>query len=246
MDSNTSGSGVVGQLGLNDDSSEFNGSEAQIDQALGKLSTIKLVKVIAVNNTGALAAVGFVDIKPMVNLVDGLLGSSMQHGTIFNVPYFRLQGGKNAIIIDPEVGDIGYAAFADRDISSVKETKDFANPGSFRRFSAADALYVGGYLNDVPEQYIQMNSDGVTIADKNGGKLEMKSDGLHYNKPLFIDGTLNISGGINALTGGTYSQSITTSGDVVAGTISLKNHVHIYQRPSSGAVTPTPTAAPTP
>jgi hypothetical protein len=174
-DPSADGSGAIGQQGLTSDGSDFNVHDFMVEQAFGKISTVKLVKVMGVKNTGGLTAVGFVDIKPMVNLVDGLLGSSMQHGTIFNVPYMRMQGGKNAFIMDPEVGDIGFAVIADRDISAAKDAKDFANPGSFRRFSLADAMYIGGVLNATPEQYVQFNSDGVTIVDKNSNKIEMKS-----------------------------------------------------------------------
>ncbi len=46
------------------------------------------------------------------------------------------------------------AIFADHDISSVVATQAQANPGSRRRFSPSDALYVGGFLNQNPTQYI--------------------------------------------------------------------------------------------
>lgn len=215
MGSESDGSGIVGQQGLNSATSEYNQVDFQIDQAFAKISTVKIVKVIAVSNNGGLSPVGNVDVQPLVNLVDGLLGSSMQHGTIFGVPYFRLQGGKNAIIMDPIVGDIGFMVCADRDISSVKNAKSFANPGSFRRFSMADGIYVGGILNGVPEQYIQFNDNGITIADKNGNKIETKSDGVHFNKDIFVNG------------------------------VSFENHVHSYLKPTSGATTPTPTGTPT-
>lgn len=249
MSDKTDGSGVVGQQGLNADTSEFNQVEFQIDQAFGKLSTTKLVKVMKVQNTGGLSAVGFVDVKPMVNLVNGLLGDSMPHGTIYGVPYFRLQGGKNAIICDPEVGDIGFAVFADRDISTVKSTKDFANPGSYRRFSPADAIYIGGVLNDTPEQYIQFNSDGITIADKNSNKIEMKSGGIFFTGPAIFHGyiaaedNIRLTGTIESHTGGTYLGTLTCA-DIVVNGLSFNNHVHSYVRPSSGGVV-TNTAGPT-
>jgi hypothetical protein len=63
---------------------------------------------------------------------------AVEHGVIYSIPYFRLQGGVNAIIIDPEPGDIGMCGFCSRDISVVKNTKKIANPGSYRKYAWAD------------------------------------------------------------------------------------------------------------
>jgi hypothetical protein len=123
---------------------------------------MQVCKVLSVTNDGGVAPVGFVSLQPMVNQLDGY-GNAMPHGEIFNVPYFRLQGGANAIILDPQVGDIGWAGFADRDISSVKATKAQANPGSRRKFSMADAVYMGGILNGTPSQYVAFSSSGISI-----------------------------------------------------------------------------------
>lgn len=236
MSAKTDGTGVVGQEGLNSSASEFNSIEFQIEQAFGKIATTRLVKVMSVESAGELAPVGFVDVKPMVNLVNGLLGDSMQHGIIYGVPYFRLQGGKNAIIIDPVVGDIGFVVVADRDSSIVKQTKTFGNPGSDRRFSLSDGLYVGGVLNDTPEQYIQFNSDGVTIADKNGNKIEMKTGGIFLTcASLVVNGNIQLSGSLQNIGGGTYTGTLYCA-DIVVNSVSFNNHVHNYVRPSTGGV----------
>lgn len=121
-----------------------------------------LVKVMAVTNSGGVSPVGFVDIMPMVGQVDGS-GNAVPHATIYHCPYFRLQGGTNAIIIDPQVGDLGWAGFADRDISSAVANKGPANPGSRRMFDMADAVYWGGMLNGTPTQYIAFSSSGIAI-----------------------------------------------------------------------------------
>ena len=47
--------------------------------------------------------------QPLVNMLDGA-GDATEHGTIFGLHYTRLQGGANAIILDPQVDDIGWAA----------------------------------------------------------------------------------------------------------------------------------------
>lgn len=133
-----------------------------VNQILAEVSTVTLVKVVAVTNNGGVTPVGFVDVQPLVNQVDGA-GNATPHGTVYNLPYFRLQGGTNAIILDPQVGDIGMCGFASRDISSVKSSKGQANPGSGRTFSMADGLYFGGLLNGVPVQYMAFSASGIDI-----------------------------------------------------------------------------------
>lgn len=92
-----------------------------ISGIVNRIQTVTLVQVIAVNATG-IGPVGTVDVQPMVAQLDGS-GKAYAHGVIHNIPYFRLQGGSNAVIIDPEVGDIGMCGFCSRDISSVKVNK---------------------------------------------------------------------------------------------------------------------------
>jgi hypothetical protein len=143
-----------------------NGSANEIDfavrQILARVHTNTLVKVVAVNAPIGLAGMGSVDVQPLVNLVDGA-GNATPQGTIYELLYFRMQGGTNAIIMDPAVGDIGMAGFCSRDISSVKANKAPSNPGSFRRFSMSDGIFFGGMLNGVPSQYIILNSSGVQV-----------------------------------------------------------------------------------
>jgi large exoprotein involved in heme utilization and adhesion len=149
--------------------SEQNGLNFAIQQAMLKLQTALPVRVMAVRNAG-LAPVGQVDIQVLVDMVDGQ-GNTVQHGTISNVPYFRLQGGTNAVIVDPSPGDIGMACFCSRDISAVKSVKDAAPPGSWRSHDFSDALYLGGFLNGTPTSYIQITDGGILVHNTSGVKL---------------------------------------------------------------------------
>lgn len=187
--------GHYGQLGLNDGASQFNVMAAVIATMLGRVRTIVIVKVMAVTNEGGVSAVGFVDVMPLVKQVDGV-GKATSHGTIFNMPYFRVQGGANAVIIDPQVDDLGIAVIADRDSSSVKENKAESTPGSKRRFDLADGVYVGGILNGVPDQYVQFTDGGIKVADKNGNVLNMTSDGIALTGNLTVTGTITSTGEI--------------------------------------------------
>jgi len=141
---------------------EFNNIAFLVQQSLLKMQTATLVRIESCTNNGELNPVGFVDVTPLVNQIDGQ-GNATPHVTIYNVPYLRIQGGTSAIILDPKAGDIGVCVFASRDITKVKSTKKQANPGSWRQYSFSDGLYLGGMLNGTPEQYIQFNATGVTI-----------------------------------------------------------------------------------
>lgn len=141
---------------------EFNALSFLIRQILSEYSTVTLVQVKKVTNTGGVAAVGFVDVQPLVDQQDGF-GNAVPHGMLYNLPYFRIQGGVNAVIIDPVVDDIGFAVFADKDISVVKSTKKRASPGSARRFSMADGIYLGGVLNGTPTNYVQFSGNDITV-----------------------------------------------------------------------------------
>ena len=181
----------IGQLPPSGGTSRFNAMQFLITQMLSKTRTVQVVKVLSVTNSGDVSPVGEVSVQVLVNQMDGL-GNITPHGEVFGIPYFRLQGGKNAVIIDPEVGDIGIICVADRDVSAVKANKGQANPGSYRRFSLSDGFYIGGFLNDTPEQYIQFNADGMKWNDKNGNVIQSDSDGVKINGVLF-DRSQNIS-----------------------------------------------------
>lgn len=182
-----SGSGVgtsdAGQPGYQypeDDSSEFNKISFIVTQALRLVNSATLVQVKKVTNNGEVQSPTLVDVLPLVNLIDGM-GKSQKHDIVHDLPYFRLQGGTNAIICDPKVGDIGIAVFADRDISSVKKNKAQSNPGSWRRFDLADGMYFGSVLGAVPVQYLDFNENGITIADKNGNTITMDDNGVEID-----------------------------------------------------------------
>lgn len=161
----------TGQLRPSSTWGEVNNIGFMVQQAIGKLQTATLVRIEKCTNDGGVSPVGFVDVTPLVNQLDAS-GSPTPHVTIFNVPYLRVQGGRNAIIADPEVGDIGVCVFASRDIAKVKSTKSAANPGSFRQYSFADGLYIGGMLNGSPTQYVQFSADGIVIHSPGEVRLE--------------------------------------------------------------------------
>ena len=155
--------GIFGQEQIASQNNEFNALSFMINQILGRVNVATLVRVDAVNTTGRTSPVGTVDVTPLVNQRAGD-GSLVPHTSIHGVPFMRYQGGANAVICDPKVGDVGMCAFADRDISTVQKTSAQGPPGSLRRFDYADALYLGGWLNTItPERFIVIDDSGISI-----------------------------------------------------------------------------------
>ena len=144
-----------------------------IQQALAKVQTASVVKVIACSNAGGVSPVGTVDVQILVNQINAQ-GVPTGHLPMYSLPYLRMQGGANAVILDPQPGDIGIAVFASRDITNVKSTKAQANPGSYRMHDFSDGMYLGGLLNESPTQYVQFSGSGINIVSpaisaNNGG-----------------------------------------------------------------------------
>ena len=154
-----------------------------IGSMLNRIQTVTLVMVKAVKVTGV-NPVGTVNVQPLVAQLDGD-GNIHPHGIINNIPYFRLQGGSNAVIIDPKVGDIGMCGFCSRDISSVKNSKQPSAPQSYRKFDYADGLFFGGFLNGIPEQYIHFKESSIEVV--------AKEEILLRSPSIKLDGEVNIT-----------------------------------------------------
>jgi hypothetical protein len=150
----------VRQANYTDYSNSYNEMLFVIRQKMAELQTALPVKVVAVkpNNEHT----GFVDVQPLVQQISAD-STVVDHGIIYNVPYFRIQGGINGIIIDPVVGDIGLCDFCSRDISAVKNAKQIAPPASRRMHSFSDAVYIGGFLNKAPTRFIEFNDNGINV-----------------------------------------------------------------------------------
>jgi hypothetical protein len=192
----------VGQIGAADTTSDINAMSFLIAQMMGRISTATPVKVMAVYPAAVgdlTATLGTVDVLPLVNQQDGA-GKITKHQTVYGISYSRIQGGKSAIIMDPKVGDRGWLISASRDISSVKANRDQANPGSRRRFSLSDGMFVGGLLNDAPTNYIQVDDVlGVVINTPKdlkitvAGTVTVTAPNTIINSAVVINGSITVN-----------------------------------------------------
>jgi hypothetical protein len=204
-----------GQQDPSDSVGKFNQIAFAIGQAIAKVSTVKVVKVMAVDS-GAKT----VDVQIAVNQLDGQ-DNSTPHGTINGVSYVWAMGGKNAFQVDPSVGDLGVMLVCDRDISAVRAAKDIANPGSNRKFSPSDGIYlfgVPGMNSSQPEQWVKWSDDGVEIHAKHGNSLTSGVAGWKFVGNVIVENNLQLAGSIQSDTGGLYPGNIHIAGTVTADT----------------------------
>lgn len=132
-----------------------------IQNLIRQIHTAELVKVLAVYPTED--KVGFVDVQPLVQ-ERTTRDVVLEQSPIFKVPFARVQGGKSALIIDPVIGDIGLAIFAQRDITNVIATGEQGAAPTDRAYSSADGLYLGGFLNMDATQFLQFfPTDGAQL-----------------------------------------------------------------------------------
>ena len=167
---------------------EYSRLDFVVRQITGGMATSGLARVVAVDTTKMR-----VDVNPLVHQIDGT-GKPTPHGVIHNLPYLRLQGGSGGVIIDPAVGDIGIVVYASTDISSVKNTRKPGGPGSRRRFSMADGLYLGGVLNAAPTSYILIDPAG-NITAHSPGRIVLNAPDVQTSGTLETAGTITVTGG---------------------------------------------------
>ncbi|WP_227242389.1 Gp138 family membrane-puncturing spike protein [Paraburkholderia caribensis] len=239
--------GFRGPASATSGGADYNAQMFVIGQVLAGVSTAKLVQIVSVTNAGDLSPVGFVDVQPLVNQLDGY-DNAVEHGVVHNLPYFRLQGGTDAVILDPKQGDVGVAIFCDRDISAVKSSRAQANPGSKRRFDMADGLYIGGFLNGTPQQYVRFSSAGIAVVSPTKVTLQAPlvevdaSTSFTVNSPQSgFSGTVIVQGLLSWLAGMTGSvvsgvASLITGAVQFVGTITSNGHAidSTHQHTNSG------------
>ena len=230
MTQSSSAAGLTGIFNPADAGSQFNAIRLLVRAMISRMATTTMVQIVACTNDGGLSPAGTVDIMPLPNQIDGN-GNAVPHGVIYGCPYMRVQGGANGIIIDPVVGDIGFAVFASRDLSSVIATKAQANPASRRQYDWADGLYVGGLLNAAPTQYVQFDATGITVYSPTN--VTVVAPNITLEGPTTITGTLTVAGAAVLSGGGALTGTFAVNGVEMD-----QNHTHHYGGSNTGPVNP--------
>lgn len=171
-----------------------------------------------------------VDVLPLVADVRSSDATMIQGSQIHNIPVWRLQRGNSAIIMNPVVGDIGLIAVSDVDISVARAARKESVPGSNRKHSQSDAIYLGGLLNGQPTQFIEFADGALNITSPNPVNITCSKativapDGVEIIAPL-----AHFSGDIKA--DGNITDNAETQG---ASLKSLRDNYDVHRHPVSG------------
>jgi hypothetical protein len=214
---------------------EGRAQEFMILKLLRDLHTATIVQVQQVEPITA--SVGVVTVIPMI-LDTATNALVLDQSAIYQVPYFRLQGGSSAVIIDPAVDDIGLAVFAEADITNVVMTQKSGPPQTQRRHSSADGMYFGGFLNAAPTQWVKfLAGGGIDISTP--GNLTLEGENVTITSSgtttidaaggLTINANVTLNGSLNSTPTG--ANTVTFASKIVAPDIILPNgpvnpHVH--------------------
>lgn len=229
--------------------SEYERHRSIVEQLLARVRTAYLAKIVAISG-GGIGQAGTCDVQPLVGQLDGA-GKVIAHGVIHGVPYLRLAGSTNAVILDPQVGDIGLVAVCDRDTSSARANLAPAAPGSLRKHDLSDSVYVSTVLSSVPQQYVALLPDGIDIVSPTRIRLSAPSIAIQATHDIgmtagseltnaapaiALDGAVSQGEGPN---GGAVSMAgpLTVQHDVTAEGKSVHGHTH---RDSQGGTTSPP------
>ncbi|CNF27000.1 bacteriophage (baseplate assembly) protein [Yersinia nurmii] len=196
------------------------------------------IEIVQVKEVRGVAPNLVVDVLPLVSRTDRA-GSMIPNSTIYNIPVFRLQRGNSAIIMNPVAGDIGMIAVCDRDNSIARANLSQSVPGSSRTHSKSDALYLGGFLNGQPTQFIEFADSGLNITSPNPVNITCSKanviapDGVEFTTPLaHFSGDIKADGNITD-NAGSQSASLKTLRDKYDG------HKHPVTGVQTGSATVT-------
>ncbi len=210
------------------------------------LNTALPVKVVEVIEEMALdggSKTLYLSLLPLILQYDAY-GKVLENQIIYKVPCFSLQSGKAAILMKPEVNDIGIAIFAQQDISQLSNIPK--KPASYRSFSFADAIYIGsiqGMGTTEPEIFIKFLQEGeIEIEAKESvriksAKVEIVADDILLEGNVRVEGDMILEGSLEVsdtaeiksdakILGKLEVESTIDSLDTRAGQLSLKLHTH--------------------
>jgi len=202
---------------LNSGASEFNAISFLVEQAIkGLVNTAIPVRVDSCTKPGVGGAAGYVSATPLV-MQRGADGKSLAPVSLPQLPFFRLQCGTAAVVLDPQPGDVGLAVFSQQDASNIEAGKtDPVQAGSFRAFDMSDGFYFGGFYGQTPTTFVHLDPEKGEVTLKAPTKITIEAPQIELKGPVTMGGagssdTITLDGSI--VTNG----NISTSGEVHAG-----------------------------
>jgi hypothetical protein len=206
---------------LNSGASEYNALSFMMEQMIkGMVNTAIPVRVDSCTKPGVGGAAGYVSATPLVQQ-RGADGNALAPVSLPQLPYYRVQAGTAAVVLDPQPGDIGLAVFSQQDVSNVKEgTSELVQAGSFRCFDMSDGFYCCSVLGaGAPETYVHLDPETGEVTVKAPTKITLDAPTIELKGSLQMGNaagsgtgdTMKITGNLD-VTG-----SVKTDGNVTAG-----------------------------
>ena len=194
-----------------------------------QLNTALPVRVDSCTKPGTGDAAGYVSATPLI-CQRGSDGRALIPVSIPKLPFFRLQCGKAAVVIDPQPGDVGLAVFAQKDCSTLQAGKTEPEvAGSFRRFDMSDGFYIGGFLGVPPETFVHLDTETLSVTITGPRKVAVNADEkITLNAPLVeVTGRIVQTGERAGNDGSSFTGGFTnTGGRVTSNGIVLEEHTH--------------------
>lgn len=222
---------------LNSGASEYNAISFMVENMIkGMVNTAIPVRVDSCTKPGPGGAAGYVSATPLV-MQRGADGKSLQPVSLPQLPFYRVQAGTAAVVLDPQPGDVGLAVFSQQDASNIEAGKtDPVQAGSFRAFDMSDGFFVSCHYGKTPTVYVELEQDkGITLKtpsneitiDKDGGNVAVKAQAkITLEAPTIeLKGALMMGNSAGSGTGDTMkitgnldvTGSVKTDGNVTAG-----------------------------
>lgn len=209
--------------------SDFNALDFVIQSVIkGLVNTAIPVRVDAIERPANEGGAAYLSATPLICQRDAE-GNALPSVSIPKLRWFRLQHGSAAILCDPKPGDIGLAVFAQQDVSTLTGGNQPVQPGSFRCYDMSDGFYFGGFWGQPPTTFIRVEDTGdITITAPNTVTVNTKNATVNAETKCTVNapssefsGDVKVGGNLE-IVGNTTS----ANGDISAGGVSLRNHVH--------------------
>lgn len=207
----------------------------QFNQMLSGNFFIEIVMVTAVSGTAPNLTV---DVMPLVLPTD-ITGAALENSPVYNCPVFRLQRGNSGVIMNPVVGDIGMLAVCDKDTTLVRANRKQEIPGSARKHSKSDGIYLGGLINANPTQYVEFADSAINIVSPNQVNVTAPTAVVTASQGVTVDTpTAHFTGNVTA-DGDITDNSGTQSASLKALRDAYDSHTHDVAGVESGSSTVT-------
>lgn len=202
---------------LNSGASEYNAISFLCEQMIkGMVNTAIPVRVDSCTKPGVGGAAGYVSATPLVKQ-RGADGKSLDPVSLPQLPYYRVQAGTAAVVLDPQPGDIGLAVFSQQDASNVKEgTSEPVQAGSFRAFDMSDGFFVATHYGKTPTTFIHLDPENNEVTIKAPSKITIEAPQIELKGAVTMGGvssgdTMTLQGSIST------TGNISTPGEISAG-----------------------------